>query len=96
MQDGLPAGVVAYRRTAIFDETTLPAALRRHHRTKPGVWALIHVMEGRLLFRTLDPPGEMLLQPGVTGLIRPQQLHEVEPLGAVRFYIEFHAAPETA
>jgi tellurite resistance-related uncharacterized protein len=29
----LPAGLVAYRRTLIFDQDTIPAGLRREHRT---------------------------------------------------------------
>lgn len=35
-------------RTPVFDENTLPAALRREHRTKPGVWGVIRVLDGRL------------------------------------------------
>jgi Domain of unknown function (DUF1971) len=29
---------VPYKCTSVFDENTLPAGLRREHRTKPGVW----------------------------------------------------------
>jgi hypothetical protein len=38
MIQGLPPGLTAYRRTPVFTETTLPAALRQRHRTKAGVW----------------------------------------------------------
>jgi tellurite resistance-related uncharacterized protein len=89
---GLPAGLRAYRRTPVFDQASLPAGLRREHRTKPGVWALIHVLEGRLLYRVLDPPGEQILTPGTPGVVRPDEPHAVEPLGPVRFFVEFHAA----
>jgi tellurite resistance-related uncharacterized protein len=34
---GLPAGLVAYRRTPIFDRYTIPGGLRREHRTWAGV-----------------------------------------------------------
>src|SRR4051812_7568539 len=54
----LPVGLVAYRRTPIFDQDTIPAGLRREHRTAAGVWGLITVLEGRLLFRTLHPVRE--------------------------------------
>ena len=37
-----------YKRTPVFDETTLPDGLRREHRTKAGVWGIIRVLEGRL------------------------------------------------
>lgn len=92
MSDGLPAGLKAYKRTPIFDQDTLPAGLRREHRTKPGVWALIHVIEGRLRYRILEPFSEVQLVPGRPGVVHPAQLHEVEPVGAVRMYVEFHAA----
>jgi len=45
---GLPPNVVGYRRTTIFDEITIPAGLRREHRTRPGVWGLIAVVDGCL------------------------------------------------
>ena len=32
--------------TPIFDETTLPAALRSNHETKDGVWGVIRVLAG--------------------------------------------------
>ena len=32
---------VPYRSTAIFDEKTLPAALRGEHKTKAGTWGVI-------------------------------------------------------
>lgn len=52
----LPAHVRPYKKSAVFDETTMPAALRRRH------------------------------------CARPAQMHEVEPLGPVRFFVEFHSA----
>ena len=89
---GLPAGVAPYKRTPIFDQDSLPAALRNEHRTKPGVWALIHVIVGRLRYRILDPRSEQILTPGAPGVVQPAQTHAVEPLGSVRFFVEFHAA----
>lgn len=86
---GLPDNVTAYKRTPTFDQYTLPAGLRREHRTKAGVWALIHVQEGSLRYRVLDPPGEEILVPGKPGVVRPEQPHEVEPLGAIRMFVEF-------
>lgn len=92
MSEALPDGLIAYKRTPIFDQDSLPAGLRREHRTKENVWALIHVLEGRLLYRILSPPSEQELTPGTPGVVQPQQPHEVQPLGAVRFFVEFHAA----
>ncbi len=92
----LPGDVKPYKRTAIFDETTLPLALRRGHRTKPGVWGLIQVVDGRLRYRVLETGAESILDPEHPGIARPQQLHEVEPLGPVRFFIEFHSVAGVA
>ena len=93
MSRELPPGLVAYRRTPVFTEATLPAGLRRRHRTKAGVWGAITVIEGRLRLRRLDPPAETILDAGATGIVAPQEPHEVDPLGVVRFFIQFHAAP---
>ena len=86
----LPPNVAAYRRTKEFSEATLPAALRRSHVTKPGIWGRICVLEGSLRYRILEPrPEEHLLSPGQPGVVEPEIPHEVEPLGEVRFFVEF-------
>ena len=88
---GLPPGCEAYRRTPVFTEATIPSGLLRAHRTAPGVWALIRVLEGRLLYRVLDPLSERVLDPSAApGLVQPGVAHEVAPLGPVRFQLEFH------
>ena len=92
MSNLLPDGLTAYKRTPTFDQDSLPAGLRRDHRTKSGVWALIHVVEGRLRYRILDPFSEEVLTPETPGVVRPGQPHEVEPLGAVRVFVEFFSA----
>ena len=90
----MPSDVRPYRRTEIFTETTVPKALLKAHSTKQDVWALIHVLEGHLVYRINDPTRtahtEVLTPETPPGVIDPAILHEVEPLGAVRFYVEFH------
>ena len=86
-----PQQVLPYKRTSIFDENTLPAGLRREHRTKPGVWAIIRMLDGRLRYHVLDPASEVILEPGHPGLVLPEQPHRVEPLGPMRMQIEFYA-----
>lgn len=90
----LPDGVRAYRRTPVFDQETMPAALRRKHNTRVGVWGLITVVEGRLRLTLLDNGAETVLDAAAPGLVVPEQPHRVEPLGKVRFFIEFCAVPE--
>ena len=94
----LPPGCEAYRSTPVFTEATIPPGLLRSHRTAPGTWELIRVLEGRLLYRVLDPPSECVLDPTTApGVVEPSVPHEVAPLGPVRFQVEFHRmanAPE--
>ncbi len=46
-----PSSKVPYECTPIFDETTLPAGLRREHRTKAGVWDVIGYLKGDCAIR---------------------------------------------
>lgn len=89
IRDELPVSR-AYRRTRIFTEDTLPASLRREHRTRPGVWAVIRILDGRVRFRVIEPESVAILEPGRPGLVLPEQPHLVEPLGPVRLQLEFY------
>jgi tellurite resistance-related uncharacterized protein len=79
-----------YRSTPVFDENSLPAGLRRGHRTKAGVWGVIRVLEGEVVFTQLSPPDEQHLSPGRPGLILPDQPHFVTPSGPMRMQVEFY------
>jgi tellurite resistance-related uncharacterized protein len=81
-----------YKTTMVFDEATLPAALRRDHATKAGTWGLIRVLEGRLRLVFADASPEQLLTPDTPGRIAPEQRHRVEPLGPIRMQVEFYTA----
>lgn len=85
-----PAAAAPYKRTAVFDENSLPAGLRREHRTKPGVWGVIRVLDGQLRYVVIEPTSEMILEPGHPGLVLPDQPHFVEPLGPMRMQVEFY------
>jgi tellurite resistance-related uncharacterized protein len=82
--------ITPYRTTAIFDEHTLPAALQGEHSLKAGAWGIIRVLEGSLRYLIIESNTESILVPGKPGLVQPQQLHRVEPLGPVRLQIEFY------
>ncbi|MBL0897783.1 MAG: DUF1971 domain-containing protein [Reyranella sp.] len=77
-----------YRSSPVFDETTLPAALRREHRTKAGVWGVIRVIEGTLKLVVADE--ETMLTPERPGLVLPEQTHRVEPQGSMRMQVDFY------
>lgn len=79
-----------YRSTPVFDETTLPKALRSRHNIKAGVWGIIRVIEGRLRLTYLDPHSEVILDPANPGRLLPEQPHFVEPLGAMRMQVDFY------
>ena len=87
----LPAGVAPYARTATFTAGSIPANLRRSHRTKAATWAKIVILEGRLRYRILEPDiQEVELSPARPGVVQPEVPHEVEAVGDVRFYVEFY------
>jgi tellurite resistance-related uncharacterized protein len=88
--------VTPYRSTPVFDEVSLPAALRSRHNTKAGVWGMIRVIEGQLKLRYLEPVSEIILEPGRPGLVLPEQPHEVEPLGQMRMQVDFYNEPPPA
>lgn len=81
-----------YRSTPIFDEQTLPAALRKEHRTKAGVWGVIRVLEGQLKLTCLDQAAETIITPEALGVVEPDQPHLVEPMGSVRMQVDFYDA----
>lgn len=92
----VPTGMQPYKRTAVFTEASMPAALRARHNTKPGAWARIVVLSGRLRYRIeSDPPEEWELTPERPGVIEESVYHAVEALGPVSFYLEFYKQPDT-
>lgn len=82
--------IAPYRSTAVFDETTLPDALRREHRTKAGVWGVIRVLEGSLRLERTDGGEAEILTPDRPGLVLPEQTHRVEPMGRMRMQVDFY------
>ena len=88
--------ILPYRSTPVFDQYTLPAALRARHDTKAGVWGLIRVLEGELRLTYLDPPSEVVLTPERPGLILSQQPHFVTPIGAMKMRVDFYDQPPGA
>jgi tellurite resistance-related uncharacterized protein len=68
----------------------MPAGLRRSHRLARGVWGRIAMSEGRMRFVSeTDPVFEVVITPDAPQPIPPELTHRVEPLGPVRFVIQF-------
>lgn len=98
MKADLPSNLEPYKRTAAFSESTVPTGLLSDHSTKEGVWGLIHVEEGKLRYLLSDPrraaTDEVLTPDTGPGLIEPTILHRVEPIGTVKFHVEFLRHPQ--
>jgi len=52
------------------------------------------VEEGRLRYRVSSLNVEVELSPDNGGVVIPEVLHNVEPRGPVRFFVEFYRAPD--
>lgn len=87
------AAPTPYRSTPIFDETTLPAALRREHRTKPGVWGVVRVLDGEVKLSFVDPVEDRIVTRDAPGLLLPDQPHFATPIGPMRMQIDFYDQP---
>ena len=48
------------------------------------MWAVINVIEGRIVYRILEPSGEAVLTPDKNG---PEQPHELQLMGLVRLVL---------
>lgn len=76
--------------TDTWDERTMPSGLRRFHRIAADTWGRVRVEEGTLRFRAQTPtPVDLILGAGAAQAIPPGVDHDVEPMGAVRFCVEF-------
>lgn len=86
----IPNNVVSYNATPVFDETTIPVGLLKDHTTKEGVWGKIIITKGKLLYCIYDTQEEISLDTNHYGVIEPNTLHHIQPLGEVKFQIEFY------
>jgi tellurite resistance-related uncharacterized protein len=82
--------VAPYATLPIFDEHSLPDALRNDHRTKEGTWGLLRVLEGEVWLIFLDPPNESRVTPDNPAIIPSQAAHHVVPLGRMTMQVEFY------
>lgn len=87
----LPDGLELFHQTPDFENETIPGALQTSHQTKDGVWGKIVVEQGELIYRILQPEvEENHLSPSTFGVVEPTVPHEVEPVGEVKFHVEFY------
>ena len=87
----LPDRLNPVRKTPEFDETSIPKGLLKAHQTKAGVWGKIVILEGKLQYKINEPKEEtIVLDTELNGVVEPTILHQVKPLGQVKFYLEFY------
>lgn len=87
-----PEGMDEYNRTPEFSESNIPTGLLRDHCTRSGVWGLIEVLEGQLLYTVHHPSTRTFtLLAGETGVVVPEMKHHVEAAVPVRFHVIFYA-----
>ena len=79
-----------YKATPVFDQDSLPQALRNAHNTKAGVWGLLRVLEGEVRLVFHEPAREVAVTVGTPCEIPPQALHHVEVDGPMRMQVEFY------
>ena len=80
----------AYKTTPVFDQDSLPQALRNAHNTKAGVWGLLRVLEGEVTLVFDEPAREIVVSPAAPCEIPPQAWHHVEVTGPMRMQVEFY------
>ena len=79
-----------YKTTAVWDQDSLPQAIRNAHNTKAGTWGLLRVLEGEVRLVFHDPAREVTVTPDAPGEIPPEVWHHVEVTGPMRMQVEFY------
>nr|WP_136162453.1 DUF1971 domain-containing protein [Sphingomonas flavalba] len=82
-----------YRSSPVFDENNLPDALRHQHRTKPGVWGVLRVLDGEIALSFANGRPTERLSPGRPGLLYPDDPHWVTLNGPMRMQVDFYDRP---
>ena len=84
-----------YKITAVWDQDSLPAAIRNEHSTKAGTWGVLRVLDGEVRLVFVDPPVSLRVTPEAPALIAPQAVHHVELNGPMKMQVEFYRKPPT-
>ncbi len=88
----LPEGLAVVRTAGPFDQTTVPAGLRRAHRVPAGTWGCLRVLQGSVGFwMDTAPPVERHLGAGDSQPIPPQVDHGVRISGPLRMQLDLVA-----
>jgi tellurite resistance-related uncharacterized protein len=86
----LPSGVQLVRVTPVYDALSVPQGLLGAHRLAPGVWGLLRVEKGSVVFVAEETDERRRLVAGEVQVIEPDTLHHVEIGANGAFLVEFH------
>lgn len=86
----LPDGLDKLRSTPTWDAGSMPAGLRKEHRLATGIWAVLTVEEGQVVFRSpaLSECREVTVPAGSTQAVPPEAPHTVELAPGTRFHLD--------
>jgi len=79
-----------YKITPVWDQDTLPVAIKNEHSTKSGTWGVLRVLEGEVTLVFQDSASSVRVTPSSPALIPPGEVHHVELKGPMRMQVEFH------
>ena len=86
----LPDGLVKYSESRPFTEETFPKALERDHSTKPGVWAVLRVTAGSVVFHDENLGETREIEAGQNQVILPETVHSAQPKPGATVVVEFY------
>jgi len=89
----LPDGLRTVRTAGPFDETTIPAGLRRDHLVAGGTWGYLRVLEGSVGFvLASEPPIRVTMAAGDGQPIPPSVRHHLVNEGPAVVAVDFLVA----
>ncbi|KPL67805.1 hypothetical protein SZ64_06560 [Erythrobacter sp. SG61-1L] len=87
----LPDGTAPYRSLGPFGPSDLPSGLLRRHRLAEGVWGLLRLQAGRVVFVWEDGSEEREELTAPAELVVPPQVpHHLEVEGDFSIALTFH------
>jgi tellurite resistance-related uncharacterized protein len=90
----LPEGLEVVRTAGPFDETTLPAALRRDHLVADRTWAVLRVVNGEVRFTLATEPAiDRIMVAGEQQAIPPATPHAVHVTRPMTVAVDFLVRP---
>lgn len=81
---------IPYSSTPVFDEASLPAALKAAHSTKAGAWGVLEMLAGTLTYVIEDSGDTRLMTAGDRQVIEPEQMHHVVLTGPMQMQVHFY------